>query len=255
MTFLSFFYLFNSNFNCFCLVKSKQLQQEQQPPRKTIILHPGEAIKLTSTELKPKKITTANTDKLVYFLVSSALKFGDLKLKKVLPLDSPSSEQQLQQQGWSKVNDIYLEKSGVREFTQLDLDNGNVWYESFNQIDSSSSSSSSSLGKSIDQAAERRPCRNRSKNPAGEIIDEYEYNGVHANFCDEDNDIDDFSSSSSSQMFDSTSQQVTTRYDHCMFEVYHQDKLDELISKEIIHFSIQREIINETVLGLEVLLV
>jgi hypothetical protein len=35
-------------------------------------------------------------------------------------------------------------------------------------------------------------------------------------------------------------------------KVYDQDKLDELISKEIIHFSIQKEIINETVLGLEV---
>lgn len=190
--------------------------------------------------------------------MSSALKYGDLKLKKVLPLDSPSSEQQLQQQGWSKVNDIYLEKSGVREFTQLDLDNGNVWYESFNDMDSSSASSSIGLNNmpSDRETSNKRPCRNRTNvNANSQEIDDYEYNGVQASFCDELNDQqEDFSSSASSSSFLSfdSSQQTMTRYDHCMFEVYNQDKLDELISKEIIHFSIQKEIINETVLGLEV---
>ena len=36
-------------------------------------------------------------------------------------------------------------------------------------------------------------------------------------------------------------------------KVYDQEQLDLLISKEIIHFSIQNEVINETVLGLEVI--
>ncbi len=38
-----------------------------------------------------------------------------------------------------------------------------------------------------------------------------------------------------------------------MFEVYDQHKLDKLISKEIIHFNIQNDVINETTLGLEVI--
>ena len=42
------------------------------------------------------------------------------------------------------------------------------------------------------------------------------------------------------------------KYDHCMFEIYDQEDLDKLISKEIIHFNIQNDVINETVLGLEV---
>lgn len=168
----------------------------------------------------------ANPDRLVYFLVSGAPKFGDLKLKKVLPLESPSQEQQLQQQGWSKVNDIYLEKSGVREFTQLDLDNGNVWYEPYNDIDAISNADSSS-------SSFKRPCRNRTSsdnNNNNNDDEDYEYNGVQsAIFCDEldastttDSDVDgmvDDQISSSGGGFDSNQQQQAARYDHCMFEV------------------------------------
>lgn len=194
------------------------------------MLHPGEAIKLTSSELKPKKITPTmtNPDRLVYFLVSGAPKFGDLKLKKVLPLESPSQEQQLQQHGWSKVNDIYLEKSGVREFTQLDLDNGNVWYEPYNDIDAISNVESSS------SSSFKRPCRNRTSsdnsNNNNNDDEDYEYNGVQsAIFCDEldattttdsdvDGIVDDQISNGGGGGFDSNQQQAA-RYDHCMFEV------------------------------------
>jgi len=46
-------------------------------PRKTIFVHPGEAIKLTSNELKPKNLTYGTDDaSLIYFLVSGNLKYG-----------------------------------------------------------------------------------------------------------------------------------------------------------------------------------
>jgi len=46
-------------------------------PRKTIFVHPGEAIKLTSNELKPKNLSfNTNEANLIYFLVSGNLKYG-----------------------------------------------------------------------------------------------------------------------------------------------------------------------------------
>lgn len=46
-------------------------------PRKTIFVHPGEAIKLTSSELKPKNLSaTTDGNNLIYFLVSGNLKYG-----------------------------------------------------------------------------------------------------------------------------------------------------------------------------------
>ena len=181
-------------------------------------MHPGEAIKLTSAELKPKKSLAVNSDKLVYFLVSGAPKYGDLKLKKVLPLESIALETQLQQQGWSKVNDIYLEKSGVREFTQLDLDNGNVWYEPYNDLDSISSTSSSSSSSQTIYESKKQPCRNRTDLNDD---DEYEYNGVllTGNFCDEENQQqpDETSLYRDSNSINEGNQQA--KYDHCMFEV------------------------------------
>lgn len=160
-----------------------------QKPRKTIFIQPGEAIKITSNELKPKVLPSGtDSQNLIYFLVSSKPKYGDLKLKKVYAAD------EIIPIGWTKVNDLYLEKS-VREFTQTDLDKGNVWYEPFNEFPSCGT-----FGFDDQCTGEQNP-----------------------------------------------------KYDHCMFEVFDQDKLGDLISKEIIHFSIQNEVINETVLGLEVI--
>ena len=49
----------------------------KSPPRKTIIVHPGESIKLTTSELKPKGLgANVNLNRLVYFLVSGAPKYG-----------------------------------------------------------------------------------------------------------------------------------------------------------------------------------
>ncbi|CAF0709358.1 unnamed protein product [Brachionus calyciflorus] len=160
--------------------KNKNLQ-----PRKTIFIQPGESIKLTSSELRPKNIASGN-DRLVYHLVSARPKYGDLKLKKVFSDDIVPI-------GWHKVNDLYLEKP-VDEFVQSDLDNGNVWYEPFNNF--------------------KINCDNNKK------------------LCDD---------------------QDQAKYDHCMFEVYIEGKPNDVISKEIIHFSIQNEVINDTVLGLEVI--
>ena len=170
-------------------IREQIKHNRNQKPRKTIFIQPGEAIKITSNELKPK-ILPSSTDaqNLIYFLVSSKPKYGDLKLKKVYAAD------EIIPIGWTKVNDLYLEKS-VREFTQADLDNGNVWYEPFNEFPSCGT-----FGFDDQCTGEQNP-----------------------------------------------------KYDHCMFEVFDQDKLGDLISKEIIHFSIQNEVINETVLGLEVI--
>jgi hypothetical protein len=52
-------------------------------PHKTLLVHPGEAIKLTSSELKPKDgLNIKQSDRLVYILVSGEPKFG--KLFKIL---------------------------------------------------------------------------------------------------------------------------------------------------------------------------
>ena len=200
----------------------KDILNLRSAPRKTIFIQPGESIKLTSAELKPKYLdSNVNPDKLIYFLVSGNPKYGELKLKKIFSNDETTPA------GWNQVNDIYLEKT-VREFTQNDLDNGNVWYEPLNEMPSSSSSL-------IDMI----PCRNKSVG------------------CFEPASNDYFSQSSSS--FSSfynqqDSQKNNGKYDHLMFEVYDQDNLNNLISKEILHFSIQNEVINETILGLEVLI-
>ena len=74
-------------------------------PRKTIFVHPGEAIMLTSNELRPKNLSKHTDEKnLIYYLVSGNLKYGELKLKKVISYDEHAPV------GWSVVNDIYLEK-------------------------------------------------------------------------------------------------------------------------------------------------
>lgn len=170
-------------------IREQKNLNRNQKPRKTIFIQPGEAIKITSNELKPKNLpSNIDAQKLIYFLVSSKPKYGDLKLKKVYAAD------EIVPVGWTKVNDLYLEKS-VREFTQSDLDKGNVWYEPYNEFPSCGT------------------------------------------FGFDDQCLDE----------------LNPKYDHCMFEVYNQDKLGDIISKEIIHFSIQNEVINETVLGLEVI--
>jgi hypothetical protein len=168
------------------------------------LIHPGEAIKLTSAELKPKKASIS--DKLIYFLVSGAPKYGDLKLKKVFPLDSNTEQQQ---HGWSKVNDIYLEKSGVREFTQLDLDNGNVWYEPYNDFESMLAA-----GEETSSGMKQRGCRNRTLDELRDEEDEYEYNGVQVGGenCDEQQEIQIGHEGGESTM-------TLAKYDHCMFEV------------------------------------
>lgn len=197
-----------------------------QTPRKTIYIQPGEDIKLTSNELKPKNLPVGvKPEKLIYFLVSGNPKYGELKLKKLYLSD------EVVPAGWNKVNDIYLEKE-VKEFTQSDLDNGNVWYEPFNDFMSINEPSANLFNSQKCQTKEFR-------SGDAEMDDDYSPDDS-ANSKDCDNS---FQSSSSNQ----------ARYDHCMFEVYDQDKLSELISKEIIHFSIQNEVINETVLGLEVI--
>ena len=189
------------------------------PPRKTIYVHPGEAVKLTSGELEPKNLgSNVNSNRLIYVLVSGNLKFGELKLKKVFSYDETTLPD------WNQVNDIYMEKS-IREFTQLDLLKGNVWYEPYNDLSPS---------------RDKNGCRSRGSQPRkacepGEV-------------CDDDKDCDPTSFSSSDQ-----SSTNGPKYDHCMFEVYDQDNLDKLISKEIIHFNIQTNVINETFLGLEVM--
>jgi hypothetical protein len=201
----------------------KDVLNLRSAPRKTIFIQPGESIKLTSTELKPKYLDpNVNPDKLIYYLVSGNPKYGELKLKKIFSNDETTPA------GWSQVNDIYLEKT-VREFTQNDLDNGNVWYEPLNEMPSSSSSLSS-----IDMI----PCKNKSAD------------------CFEPASPDYFSSSSSFSSFynQQDPQKNNGKYDHLMFEVYDQNNLNNLISKEILHFSIQNEVINETILGLEVLI-
>jgi hypothetical protein len=165
-------------------------------PRKTIFVIPGEAIKLTSNELKPKNLSSEfNSDNLVYFLVSGNLKYGELKLKKAFSYDEAVPS------GWTQVNDIYLEKT-VKEFTQKDLDNGNVWYEPLSDF------SSSSINKKLSN--ENNGCNQNSsvkikKCPIGEICDE--------SLDKLGNDCDNILS------FPSPNSAPGPKYDHCMFEV------------------------------------
>lgn len=146
-------------------------------PRKTIFVHPGEAIMLTSKELKPKNLTTQTVKNLIYFLVSGNLKYGDLKLKKVMSYDEDTPV------GWSIVNDIYLEKK-VTEFTQHDLDSGNVWYEPFDDT----------------------KINNRNSNDNAQNIEcQFSESNHHGIDCD--------------PILRFSSIQQGSKYDHCMFEV------------------------------------
>jgi hypothetical protein len=199
--------------------KVGSLKQSQQTPRKTIFIQPGEAIKLTSSELKPRVLPTGVTDKnLVYFLVSSSPKYGELKLKKLFGINGEEAAPA----GWSKVNDLYLEKS-VKEFTQTDLDNGNVWYEPLNDFTGIQNDQTSTQGITNLFA---KKCRTSSKKTS--------------DLSDEDYDTECVEEPES-----------TMKYDHCLFEVYDQTRLGELISKEVIHFSVHNEVINETLVGVE----
>lgn len=165
-------------------------------PRKTIFVIPGEAIKLTSNELKPKNLSADfNPDNLVYFLVSGNLKYGELKLKKAFSYDEAVPS------GWTQVNDIYLEKT-VKEFSQKDLDNGNVWYEPLSDF------SSTSINKKISN--ENNGCNQNAsvkvkKCPLGEICDD---------------SLDKFSNDCDNILsFPSLNSAPGPKYDHCMFEV------------------------------------
>lgn len=147
-------------------------------PRKTIFVHPGEAIMLTSKELKPKNLSQATDTikNLIYFLVSGNLKYGDLKLKKVISYDEDIPI------GWSIVNDIYLEKK-VTEFTQHDLDSGNVWYEPFSDMNINSGNTDNQQN----------------------IECQFSENNAHGIDCD--------------PILRFSSIQQGSKYDHCMFEV------------------------------------
>lgn len=197
-------------------------------PRKTIFVIPGEAIKLTSNELKPRNLSSNfNLENLVYFLVSGNLRYGELKLKKALTYDEiiPS--------GWTQVNDIYMEKT-VKEFSQKDLDNGNVWYEPMNDFTSTSINKKFTTQENCNTS---QSLKLKSKCLFGELCE-----NLQSSDCD-----------NTLSYPTNSNNQIGPKYDHCMFEVYDQNHLDTLISKEIIHFSIQNEVINETVLGLEVI--
>ena len=97
----------------------------------------------------PKNINPNIIDRLIYNIVSGKPKFGkfilffncrtfkfyyenykgEIKLKKLFGSDEVIPPD------WNQVNDIYLEKV-VKEFSHIDLENGNVWYESFNEYES-----------------------------------------------------------------------------------------------------------------------
>ncbi len=62
-------------------------------------------------------------DNLTFILI------GEIKLKKLFGSDD------IVPPDWNQVNDIYLEKV-VKEFSHSDLENGNVWYEPFNEYES-----------------------------------------------------------------------------------------------------------------------
>jgi hypothetical protein len=108
----------------------------------------------------------------------------------------------------------------VTEFTQNDLDSGNVWYEPFNEMNSNSGAANPSSKEEIASSG----CSGRQSNGFD---------------CD--------------PMLSFSSMSSGAKYEHCMFEIYDQEDLHQLLSKEIIHFSIQHDVINETILGLEVI--
>jgi len=104
----------------------------------------------------------------------------------------------------------------VTEFTQNDLDSGNVWYEPFNEMNSNSGAANPSSKEEIASSG----CSGRQSNGFD---------------CD--------------PMLSFSSMSSGAKYEHCMFEIYDQEDLHQLLSKEIIHFSIQHDVINETIQG------
>jgi hypothetical protein len=182
----------------------------KMPPRKTIFIHPSESIKLTSNELKPKNLGTANPARLIYYLVSGSPKFGELKLKKIVSGDDqpqgensdethmPSSSNS---NGWNQVNDIYLEKT-VKEFTQQDLDNGNVWYEPLNSNSNINTNDNVKANSENNMfAGTLSDCLNRTNDKMCAFPENCE------KYCH------DFYSVSGYDF------KNNARYDHCMFEV------------------------------------
>ena len=170
------------------------------PPRKTIFIQPSESIKLTSNELKPKNLGAANSNRLIYFLVSGNPKYGELKLKKIMSNDVPSShnsaESSMNANGWNQVNEIFLEKT-VKEFTQQDLDNGNVWYEPI----TSNSNGDRTSGETNMFSGTLSDCLNKTNEKICASIENCE------KICHE------FFSMSGYDF------KNNARYDHCMFEV------------------------------------
>ena len=177
-------------------------------PRKTIFIQPSESIKLTSNELKPKNLGTANPARLIYYLVSGSPKFGELKLKRVVSSDDqPQSENSDERMGssnangWNQINDIYLEKT-VKEFTQQDLDNGNVWYEPLNSNVNSNSNDIAKVNNENNMfSGTLSDCLNRTNDKMCAFPENCEKN------------CHDFYSVSGYDF------KNNARYDHCMFEV------------------------------------
>ena len=123
-----------------------------------------------------KSVRTVSTTA-VCITISGNLKYGDLKLKKVMSYDEDTPV------GWSIVNDIYLEKK-VTEFTQHDLDSGNVWYEPFDDT----------------------KINNRNSNDNAQNIEcQFSESNHHGIDCD--------------PILRFSSIQQGSKYDHCMFEV------------------------------------
>jgi hypothetical protein len=118
-------------------------------------------------------------------------------------------------QGWTKINDIYIEKV-TKEFTQSDLESGNVWYEPFSDLYSV---------KVTDESS------SQYKNIKFDLC----IFEVKIHFC-----------FSYIFLFEGLSLLIV------YFKVYEKDKLNILLSKEKIEFNFKNEIVNETVLGLEV---
>lgn len=187
--------------------QSKDHLKLSQTPRKTIFIQPGESIKLTSNELKPKTLPpNTNPDKLIYFLVSANPKYGELKLKKVFTSDESVPA------GWNKVNDLYLEKP-VKDFTQNDLDNGNVWYEPYNDF---SSLNNVNLNSGCRNKTGGKPKPKKRLCPYGEDCDEYP-NEESEEDEENTNCNEEPYSNLPSLSFNIDSSQA--KYDHCLFEV------------------------------------
>jgi hypothetical protein len=205
--------------------------------KKIINIHPDEDIKLTNDHLSPK---LDNLNGLIYVLVSDRPKYGELKLKKTFTYDET-----VPGNGWTKVNDIYMEKRNVETFTQNDLNNGNVWYSSNSedltlpQTPLLPPPSPISNYQGLDRNGKN--CQLKNDSILNNNSDDYNMIAISSN---DDDCALDFTS------YYYTKQNSNNKYDHLIFEVYDSTKTIP-ISKEIIHFNIENEIINETLLGLE----